>query len=502
MPSRWVVVEPLWSWAELVAATGGVAEGAAASGVTGVSIDTRTLQAGDLFVALRGDNQDGHVYVTKAFEKGASAALVFTEFVTPAGSGPLVRVDDTLKAMERLGVAARARLGDDARVIAVTGSAGKTSTKEMLRLCLKSVDPHTHASEKSYNNHWGVPLTLARMPRNTRYGVFEIGMNHAGEITPLTKMVRPHVAIITTVGPVHLGHFKSVEEIADAKAEIFAGLKPIPGSNDENVPRIAVLPADNEHFGRLNETALAAQQKVLTFGHSSNADFRMLSAGMGNMVDGMSVAMLHGDRNFIFYPGVSGEHHALNATAALAALSTIGVDPSAVLEAFEEFTAVAGRGARHTFVVSPRSIVLIDESYNANPLSMAAALDTIWRTTLAERSVRHIAVLGDMRELGDESARLHLELKGPVEEAHIDKVFACGFYMQALFDALPEAIQGAYAEKSEGLIAPLLAAIQPGDVIMIKGSLGTRMAPIVEAVKKHLTEWEKAGSKPQPPTSS
>ncbi len=433
-------------------------------------------------MALRGDTQDGHAYVTKAFEKGAAAALVSEDFVTPAACGPLVRVSDpnrdpVLVALERLGIAARARLALDARVIAVTGSVGKTSTKDMLRKCLAAVGP-THGAEKSYNNHWGVPLTLARMPADTKYGVFEIGMNHAGEIRPLTKMVRPHVAIVTTVGPVHLEFFGSEEAIADAKAEIFEGLEP---------DGVAVLPADNKHHPRLKSAALAAGARVVSFGAKADADgFCLEESNQAGVGVGTIVGARLAGRPIDYRIGVVGEHQAMNSLAVLAAVSAVGVGPSDCFDALADLSATAGRGAQNSYAVLGGRTVLIDESYNANPLSMGAALASVGEIARYLQP-RRIAVLGDMRELGDTSRQLHADLLQPVLDAQIDLVFACGPHMAALYDALPAPLRGGYAERSEGLIQPLLDVVRGGDVIMIKGSLGTRMAPIVEALKTHLT---------------
>ena len=482
--------QPLWTWDELVSATGGMAEGVAVGGVTDVSIDTRTLQPGDLFVALRGDNQNGEAFVTKAFEKGAAAALVSKEFVTPADAGPLVRVEDTLKGLEWLGVAARARLSADARVIAVTGSVGKTSTKEMLWLCLRSVDARTHKSEKSYNNHWGVPLTLARMPRDTRYGVFEIGMNHAGEITPLTRMVRPHVAVITTVGPVHLGHFNSVAEIADAKAEIFAGLE---------LGGVAVLPFDGLFSNKL-KAAVGPNRTTKTFGERQlgedvpQPDFGGSTMNL-SMSGGTRLTVFHGSSQLQIQIGTIARHQGLNALAAIAAMQSVNADIAIASQAFGEFEAGDGRGATTQYPVENTQYLLINEGYNANPISMKAALVSLSDQAILVAGSRRIAVLGDMRELGDESGRLHRELLDPVTAAKVDLVFACGPYMRELFNLLPGATRGAYAEKSTDLIAPLLAAIAPGDVIMVKGSLGTNMKPIVEALKAELTR--RAGEAPK-----
>ncbi len=503
------MAEPLWSWRDLIAATRGRPEGEAHAGLTGVSIDTRTLQPGDLFVALRGDNQDGHAYVSKAFKKGAAAALVAEDFVTPAGAGPLVRVSDStrdpsLAALERLGVAARSRLSPEARVIAVTGSVGKTSTKEMLRVCLTSVDPHTHASEKSYNNHWGVPLTLARMPRDTRYGVFEIGMNHPGEITPLTKMVRPHVAIITTVGPVHLGFFKSVEEIADAKAEIFAGLEvpemgsdPMPNPLNEQCQErgltqfpVAVLNADIQYYDRLAAAALQAGAKARRFGTEVSFDFSLEYIFDRGEKAEVRARIL--DQRAVFTLDWSAVHQVRNAIAALGACRCLDVDVAAVVAALNEFSQGEGRGQRTTFDLKDGQIVLIDESYNANPISMEGVL--VSHSRVASRThgprPRAIAVLGDMRELGQWADQLHAELADPVKK-NSDVVFLCGEHMRALRDRLAKdtSIPVTWEPKSTDLIPHLLKSgtVQPGDVIMVKGSLGTNMKPIVDALKAHLT---------------
>jgi UDP-N-acetylmuramoyl-tripeptide--D-alanyl-D-alanine ligase len=284
--------EPLWNWDELVAAAGGRASGTPAAEVAGVSIDTRTLQPGDLFVALQAE-RDGHDFVGNAFKAGAAAALVSKSYRKAKGDGVLIKVEDTLAALQAIGRAARVR--SNARIVAVTGSAGKTGTKEMLRLAFSEVGA-THASEKSYNNHWGVPLTLARMPKTAQFGVFEIGMNHAGEITPLTAMVRPHAAVITTVDPVHLEYFASVEAIAEAKAEIFQGL--VPGGT-------AILPRDNAHFALLKARADAVGAKVVSFGYADTSDVRAIQANLE--AGGSSVIAGVGSRRFPYRVGAPGE---------------------------------------------------------------------------------------------------------------------------------------------------------------------------------------------------
>ncbi len=323
--------EALWEWVDLVAAAQGHAEGTPKAPITGFSIDTRTLQPGDVFVALK-DKRDGHDFVGQAFAAGAVAALVSYSYPRAKDDGALLRVDDPLEALAGIGRAARAR--SNARIVAITGSVGKTGTKEMLRLCLESAGA-THASEKSYNNHWGVPLTLARMPQAAAYGVFEIGMNHAGEITPLAEMVRPHVVVITTVEPVHLGQFKSVEEIAEAKAEILQGL--VPGGT-------AILPRDNPHFPLLRERAAAVGAKIVGFGLHEEADVRGLQANLDEK--GSSVIAGVGTKRFSYRIGAPGDHYVRNSLAVLAALNALGADAMRALPALARIAAPAGRGAR------------------------------------------------------------------------------------------------------------------------------------------------------------
>ena len=458
--------EALWQWQDLVAASGGTAEGTPALRVTGFSIDTRTLAPGDVFVALQ-DARDGHEFVPAAFKAGAGGAIVSRTFDRGQLGGPLLRVDDPLRALEAIGGAARLR--SNARIVAVTGSVGKTGTKEMLRLCL-ALAGETHAAEKSYNNHWGVPLTLARMPADAEYAVFEIGMNHAGEIAPLAEMVRPHVALITTVEPVHLGYFASVEEIAEAKAEILTGL--VPGGT-------AILPRDNPHFDLLRERAAAVGAKIVTFGYHAEADYRALQIDVGPK--GSSVIAGHGSHRFPYRVGAPGEHYVRNSLAVLAALQALGADAMRCLPALARVTAPVGRGARTLLDVPDGQILLIDESYNANPASVQAALAAL-ATTPREAFGRRVAVLGDMLELGEASAELHRSLKGAVDAAGVDLVLACGPMMKLLLEELPRNRQGTWAPHSLELSHAVLDTIRAGDVVMVKGSLGTRMAPIVEAM--------------------
>jgi UDP-N-acetylmuramoyl-tripeptide--D-alanyl-D-alanine ligase len=460
------MAEPLWQWDELSAAAGARIEGTPSNPVTGFSIDTRTINPGDVFVALK-DARDGHEFVGQAFKAGAAAAIVAQGYARQPGDGALLRVDDPLRALEGVGRAARIRA--DAKIVAVTGSVGKTGTKEALRLCL-SVLGATHASEKSYNNHWGVPLTLARLPKSAQYGVFEIGMNHAGEITPLTQMVRPHVAVITTVEPVHLAQFQSVEEIAEAKAEILQGL--VPGGT-------AVLPRDNSHFPLLHDHAMRIGARLLTFGYHDEADFRCVQVDLGPK--GSSVIAGQGSQRFPYKVGAPGEHFVRNSLAVLATLRALGADIMKALPALASVSAATGRGARTLLGEPDAHVLLIDESYNANPASMRAALAAM-ATTPREEFPRRIAVLGDMLELGNAAEALHRSLKEAVDAAGTDLVFACGPNMKLLMDDLAPVRRGSWAASSAELTDALLEAVRPGDVVMIKGSLGSRMAPLVAAM--------------------
>ena len=459
---------PLWTGAALAAVCDGTIDGDLRTPMTGISIDTRSIAAGDLFVALK-DQRDGHDFVTPAFKAGAVAALVSTAYIRRDGDGPLIRVTDPLRALEDAGRIARFRT--NAKVVAVTGSVGKTGTKEMLRQCLSRAGA-AHASEKSYNNHWGVPLTLARMPEATEYGVFEIGMNHPGEIAPLVRMVAPDVGIITTVEAVHLAQFASVSEIAEEKAELMQGL---------SARQPIILNCDNRFFDLLCTRAAERDLEVVSFGAHDAADVR-LEAIDAHADFSEITATAHG-RPLAFRLGAPGRHYAMNALAAIAAIDALGADLATCLPALAEIAAPAGRGARQAVAYKGGTILLIDESYNANPASMAAALANLGavpRNTFARR----IAIIGDMRELGAEAERLHRGLAGAVEAAGADLVFACGEHMRALYDTLPAALRGAYATTSLQLIPAIKDGLAPGDAVMIKGSLGTNMAPLVKTVRE------------------
>jgi UDP-N-acetylmuramoyl-tripeptide--D-alanyl-D-alanine ligase len=461
--------DALWSWDDLVAGTGATVEGDAPSGVSGVSIDSRTIKPGELYVALR-NQLDGHDFVGAAFKAGAGAALVENGYVRKPGDGALLRVTDPLAALADLGRAARKR--SNARIVAVTGSVGKTGTKDMLRLALSELG-ETHAAERSFNNHWGVPLTLARMPASAVYAVFEIGMNHAGEITPLVAMVRPHVVVITAIEPVHIGNFPNgIEGIAEAKAEILTGL--VPGGT-------AALPRDNPHFGFLRDRANTVGAKIVTFGFDPDADVRCIQ--MDTTPKGSSVIAGIDTQRFSYKIGAPGEHYVRNSLAVLAVISALRADAMRALKALSRVVAPAGRGERTLLQGPAGPLLLVDESFNANPASVRAALAALGMTPRAENP-RRIAVLGDMLEIGESSPDVHRALKEPVDASGADLVFACGPMMRLLFETLDASKQGGWAATSDELVVPLLERLQAGDVVMIKGSRGTRMGPIVEAVRR------------------
>ncbi|MGC5780762.1 UDP-N-acetylmuramoylalanyl-D-glutamyl-2,6-diaminopimelate--D-alanyl-D-alanine ligase [Methylobacterium sp. NFXW15] len=464
----------LWTPDALEAATGGRWIGARRP-VSGASIDTRTLGDGDLFFAIRGEARDGHDFVAQALQKGAAAAVVNEEKADAlSAAGPVLAVpgegaDPVLTAMERIGRAARAR--SDAEIVAVTGSVGKTGTKEALRHVL-SGQGATHASAASYNNHWGVPLTLSRMPQDTRYGVFEIGMNHPYEILPLTRMVRPQVALVVTVEPVHIEHFASVSAIADAKGEIFAGLEP---------GGVAVINRDNPHYARLAAHAMASGAgRIVSFGEHPEADVR---ANRIVLRPDLSVvdAVVMGEP-VTYKLGTAGRHSALNSLGVMAVIHSLGADLAAAALSLAALSPPVGRGERTALELPGGTAWLVDESYNANPASVRAALATLAGIETGPRG-RRIAVLGDMLELGPTSPDLHRGLAEAVEAARIDLVFAAGPLTRNLYEALPVSRRGAVAETSADLVEPLTRILRPGDAVMVKGSNGSRMGRIVEALK-------------------
>lgn len=460
----------LWMLDEVVAATGGRLVGSPSrDSFDGVSIDSRTIESGEIFVAIRGERNDGHDFAAAALAKGAGLAVVSRHDEAMRRAGTLVEVDDALRALERLGIAARARSA--ARIAAVTGSVGKTSTKEALRLAL-APSGRTHASAASYNNQWGVPLSLARLHPAARFAVFEIGMSHAGEITPLTRMVRPHVAIVTSIAESHLGHFGSLAEIADAKAEIFLGVEP---------GGAAVINRDTPFFALLWGAAKAAGiDDVYGFGAHSEAEVRLDAMVLREDCSCVRASVF--GETVAYRVGAPGRHLAINSLGVLAVVKLLGADLARAGLKLSELMPAKGRGARLRLQVPDGSAILIDESYNANPTSMRAALALLAQTPPG-RHGRRIAILGDMLELGADAPKLHAALARAIDESATDVLYACGPHMEHLWNAVPASRRGAYAATAEELQALVAADVHPGEVIMVKGSLGSRMGPLVETLR-------------------
>ena len=461
----------LWTVDAMIAAMGAEKSGALPAAIGGISIDSRTLANGDAFFAIQGENRDGHEFVEAALKAGAGLAVIArAQAPRFAALAPLLIVDDVLEGLRALAAAARARMRG--KVIAVTGSVGKTGSKEALRLAL-SADGATHVSAASYNNHWGVPLSLARCPTQVKYAVFEIGMNHAGEITPLTKLVRPHVAIVTAIEPVHLEYFGSLEKIAAAKAEIFLGVEP---------GGAAVLNRDNAQYARLRRAAKAAGvERIVTFGEHARAEARLKRCAL--QADGSTVQARILGQDVTYKLGAPGRHLVLNSLAVLAACVLAGADLALAALALAAFKPATGRGARATLKLPGGSALLIDESYNANPASMAAAIALLGQAPVGAQG-RRIAVLGDMLELGAQGPDLHRGLSAAIAAAKVDLVFCSGPLMRNLWEALPSAARGGYAESAAALEPTVLGAIGAGDAVMVKGSLGSRMGPIVKALER------------------
>lgn len=461
-----MTAEILWSAVDAQAATNG--KGPDLWRATGVSIDTRSVAAGDLFVALSGPNHDGHAFVKEALKKGAAAALVSRRPEGLPEYAPLLVVEDTLAALTQLGAAGRAR--SDAVVCAVTGSTGKTSTKELLRGACTALGK-THAAAASYNNHWGVPLTLARLPKDARWAICEVGMNRPGEIRALTRLVRPHLAVITNIGVAHLEYLGSREGIADAKAEIFEGFEP--GGK-------AVLPRGDDFFDRLSAAAKAQGAEVISFGAHPSSDVRLLDyhpVGEGGDV----VASFQGQA-LTFHVPFAGRHQAINALAALAAVQAMGGDVERAAAGLRALRPLAGRGARRRLSLgSGGAITLLDESYNGNPHSVAAALSVLSEVE-PEGQGRRLVVLGDMLELGPDAERFHAELADAVSKSGAARVFLCGPLMRRLAEAPPTRLEVVHEADSESLAPHVVAALRDGDVVLVKGSLGSRMKVIVDAL--------------------
>lgn len=435
----------------------------------GVAIDSRVTQPGDLFVALKGPTHDGHEHVSAAFAAGAVAAIVARQPPQIPPQAPLITVPDTFTALQELGQAGRKRA--QAKTIAVTGSVGKTGTKEMLRLMLNEVGD-TYANEGSFNNHWGVPLSLARLPADALYGVFEIGMNHAGELGPLSQQVRPDVALITNIEAVHLEFFASIEAIADAKAEIFLGMAP---------SAVVVLNRDNSQFARL---AAAAKErglkKILGFGRDGKADARMMECI--EKTDGSEIKADILGKKISYRISAPGSHVAMNSLGALCAAMAAGADLQACAAALSHYKQPKGRGVIQNIALPDGDITVIDESYNASPVAVRFAIRVLGQMAPGKGGKR-ILVLGDMRELGETSPALHTDLAKDIAEAKVDRVFCCGEMMAHLFEALPPALRGMHTKTSAEL-APLVAeATHAGDVVTVKGSNGMKMWAVVEALK-------------------
>ncbi|WP_050928009.1 UDP-N-acetylmuramoyl-tripeptide--D-alanyl-D-alanine ligase [Aestuariivita boseongensis] len=465
----------LWTASEAAAATGGRATGNWE--VTGISIDTRTIEPGDLFVALKAA-RDGHDFVAQALDKGAGAAMVsrIPDGVDP--DAPLLIVDDVQTALEALGRAARARTS--AQVVAITGSVGKTSTKEMIARMLGD-QGKTHASVASYNNHWGVPLTLARMPRDTEYAVIEIGMNHPGEIAPLAKMAQPHVAMITTVGKAHLENFPNEEGIAIEKASILDGL--LPGG-------AAVLNADIPFSGLLHRKAQDVGAQTIGFGRQA-AEFTLTDVKVQGEVT--VIKAMAGDDPLLFKLNTPGTHFAMNALGALACVDALNADMALAAQSLGRWSPYKGRGVREVIQLDAAdenlALTLIDDSYNANPDSMRAALDVLAASTPRDKTGRvskgrRIAILGDMKELGAAERDMHAALAGLPSMAAIDKLHTVGPLMNALHAALPEDKRGLHCDTAAEMAEKIRARLDSGDVVLVKASLSTGLGVVVDAIRK------------------
>ncbi len=451
-------MSPLWTGAALAAAVQGRFDGTPPDAISGISIDSRTLRPGELFIALAGET-DGHAHVASALERGAAAAMVHDTGPLPAalrGDARLLHVPDTFAALHALGRAGRDRFRG--RVVAVTGSVGKTTTKEMLRAALSALGP-THAAQASHNNHWGVPLTLARLPEGDAFCVCEVGMNHAGEIAPLAALVRPDVAIVTTVAATHIGHMGSLDAIAREKASLFGAL--CPGGT-------ALFPADAPGVDRLHAAARAVAARIVRFGDGAEARLEALTLD----ADGSTATAILPGATVPLRLCAPGRHMADNALACLAAVAALGADPARAANALAGFRPGDGRGALRPILHG--AAALLDESYNASGASVRAALSVLH--LLPAR--RRVAVLGDMLELGAFARAEHESLLDAVLDA-ADLVFCSGDMMRFLFDRLPASRRGGHAVDAARLAPLVQAALRSGDVVLVKGSFGSRMRDVV-----------------------
>jgi len=453
-------VTDLWTSDEIAQATGGVAS--APFVVSGVAFDSREVTGGDLFVAMKGETTDGHHFVEKAFNQGAAGAIVSEPIAHPH-----ILVKDSAAALEALGRASRSRM--QGKVVGVTGSVGKTGTKEALFQALDRICPgNVHRSVKSYNNHVGVPLSLSRMPRTSAFGVFEMGMNHAGELAQLTQQVRPHVAIVTAIAPAHIEFFGTEEKIAQAKAEIFEGLEP---------EGIAILPNDTPHRDRLVKAARRHAEQIITFG-GGDADVHAVHAVIAESGGSLiSAALL--ERELTFTIAQRGEHWVTNALAVLATVEALGADVAIAGLALADMAGLKGRGERHTLELAGGEALLIDESYNANPASMAATLKSLGGE---KQATRRIAVLGPMRELGTHSAQLHADLAPAVLDAHVDQLILIGEEMRPLAEQVVGKVSLDFVDTVEQATNELLHRVRPGDAVLVKASNSVGLAKLVERV--------------------
>lgn len=450
---------PLWTSAEIAAATGGIAS--AEFVVTGVAFDSREVGPGDLFVAMKGEASDVHLYLDQAFAQGAAGAIV-----SEPCAHPHVLVADSFMALQMLGRASRARSG--ATIIGVTGSVGKTSAKEALFAALDRGAPGAvHRSVKSYNNHTGVPLSLARMPRDARFGVFEMGMNHAGELAELTQIVRPHIAVVTAIAPAHTEFFRDESAIADAKGEIFAGLEP---------DGVAIVPFDSPHRERLTAAAAPHASRIVTFGIAKGADVRAIETV--RLATGATFVTVQQDgRELSFTMAQPGMHWVSNALAVIACVEAAGADLGLAGLALAELGGLQGRGARFMTTLADGQALVIDESYNANPASMRATL-----AVLAKELGRHIAVLGEMRELGDGSADYHAGLAEPILAANVEMALLVGEAMAPLAQALEGKVETVHVGDAAAALTSLRTILAPGDAVLIKGSNGVGLARVVTSL--------------------
>ena len=464
---------PLWTQTQIEAVLACKAS-AAFVPLKGVSIDTRSLEHGDLFAALK-DVRDGHDFVADAFKKGAAVALVSSDKAEAlAVHGPVLAVVDPLVALQRLGAARRAE--SKAKILAISGSVGKTGTKDGLRLMLSAFGA-THASVASYNNYLGVPLTLARMPLDVAYGVYEIGTNHPGEIAPLTAQVRPDIALLTTVENVHIENFPSGEAIADEKATLYGGV--VEGG-------VVLLPRDNRHYARLRRHAEQTRAgRLLTFGTSSDADIKLLDARL--FPDHTEIEAEVCGHKLAYQFGAPGQHLVTNSLAMIGCAYALGLDLVKAGAALAAVRPPKGRGERMVLNGHGISFTLLDDSYNANPASMRAALALLAQTPAGPQG-RRIAVMGDMLELGAEAQAEHKGLAEAIDAHRIDQVFAAGPLMRSLYEALPQSRQAGWQSEAEALFEPLFAALQTGDVVMVKGSFSSRMGEVVKALKARYSD--------------